>query len=77
MLLRAFQLGAELVVKTRQARCEIGGGWDGGVVSKLRLKRGMEAAVREKWGLLGRRVHVVVERELSEWEVVNPIILLV
>ena len=37
----------------------------------------METEVGEEWGLLRRRIDVVVECELGEREVVDPIVLLV
>jgi hypothetical protein len=37
----------------------------------------MKSEVSKKWGLTSGSVLQIVERELREWEVINPIILLV
>ena len=76
-ILSSFQLQAQLVVDVGKSCCNIGSCGHGRAVRELRIKRRVEPIVCEEGGLLSRVALVVVERELSEREVVDPVVLLV
>ena len=76
-LLRTEELHAKLIMKTGKASGHVSGGWDNCTLDRLRFEGGMEAEVGKEWSLLCRLILVIVESELGEGQVVDPVILLV
>ena len=72
-----LELGPQLSVETLKTSCKVGRGRDIRVDREARRKGRVETIGGEERGLFGRRVDVVVEGELGEREVVDPVVLLV
>jgi hypothetical protein len=74
-----FQLGPKFRVDVFESSRKVGGSRNSrrGVLYQLRFEGGVEPDVGEKRRLFGGRVLGVVEHELSEREVVDPVVLLI
>ena len=76
-LLCIFQLSTKFFVDLNEPFCKIVSSWDCRTFRDLWFKGGVKSEVSKKWGLTSGSILQIVECELREWEVINPIILLV
>lgn len=77
LVLGFLELSAQLVMRAIELLCNVSGSRYSGALSEVRFKSGVKAKVGEEGGLLCGQVLTVVECELGEWQVVDPIVLLV
>lgn len=76
-VLRILELDAKLIVKTCKACSKVRSCGDRGFVDETGFERRVMSVGREERRLAGRFVRVIVERELGDGQVIDPVVLLV
>lgn len=76
-VLGSEELSTALVVNTSETLSEVASSGDSnGRRSNERVEGGIVAEIGVEGRMFGGRIHMVVERELGRWEVVDPVVLL-